>query len=176
MANISCVPAVIKEGRCALVTSFGVFRYMALYSMVQFISVLILYTLQTNLGDFQFFYIDLFITAVVAVFMGQTRPFEKLVAKRPSASLISGPNMVSLFLQIFLSLGIQTGVYFYLASRPWYEPLHPSSPTEEIIKCWETTSIFCVSSFQYLLLAVIFRLVSILHFFSKLYSFFIVII
>ena len=139
--------------------------------MVQFISVLILYTLQTNLGDFQFFYIDLFITAVVAVFMGQTRPFEKLVAKRPSASLISGPNMVSLFLQIFLSLGIQTGVYFYLASRPWYEPLHPSSPTEEIIKCWETTSIFCVSSFQYLLLAVIFRLVPILHFFFKLYSF-----
>ena len=101
----------------------------------------------------------------------KTRPFEKLVAKRPSASLISGPNMVSLFLQIFLSMGIQTGVYFYLASRPWYEPLHPSSPTEEIIKCWETTSIFCVSSFQYLLLAVIFRLVPILlfcfkHFFS----------
>ena len=86
VANITCVPAVIKEGRCALVTSFGVFRYMALYSMVQFITVLILYTLQTNLGDFQFFYIDLFITAVVAVFMGQTRPFEKLVAKRPSGN------------------------------------------------------------------------------------------
>ena len=88
MANITCVPAVIKEGRCALVTSFGVFRYMALYSMVQFITVLILYTLQTNLGDFQFFYIDLFITAVVAVFMGQTRPFEKLVAKRPSGNYV----------------------------------------------------------------------------------------
>ena len=29
--NITCVPQVIKEGRCALVTSFGVFKYMALY-------------------------------------------------------------------------------------------------------------------------------------------------
>ena len=32
------------------VTSFGVFKYMALYSMIQFISVLILYTNFTNLG------------------------------------------------------------------------------------------------------------------------------
>ena len=95
VANITCVPAVIKEGRCALVTSFGVFRYMALYSMVQFITVLILYTLQTNLGDFQFFYIDLFITAVVAVFMGQTRPFEKLVAKRPSGNFAKLQSFLS---------------------------------------------------------------------------------
>ena len=46
--NIECVPIVIREGRCALVTSFGVFKYMALYSMVQFISVLILYTLRVR--------------------------------------------------------------------------------------------------------------------------------
>jgi magnesium-transporting ATPase (P-type) len=48
VANIRCVPIVIREGRCALVTSFGVFKYMALYSMVQFVSVLILYTLGVN--------------------------------------------------------------------------------------------------------------------------------
>lgn len=44
IADISCVPKLIREGRCALVTSFGIFKYMALYSMVQFASVLILYT------------------------------------------------------------------------------------------------------------------------------------
>ena len=33
-----------REGRAALVTSFGVFKYMALYSMIQFTSVLLLYT------------------------------------------------------------------------------------------------------------------------------------
>ena len=156
IADISCVPAVIKEGRCALVTSFGVFRYMALYSMVQFISVLILYSLQTNLGDFQFFYIDLFITAVVAVFMGQTKAFEKLVKQRPSGSLVSGPNLVSLFLQILLSLGIQVGVYLYLTTIDWFVPVNPKGPNDEIVLCWETTSIFCVSAFQYLVLAVIF--------------------
>ncbi|XP_038310833.1 polyamine-transporting ATPase 13A2 isoform X6 [Canis lupus familiaris] len=43
-ASIECVPMVIREGRCSLDTSFSVFKYMALYSLTQFISVLILYT------------------------------------------------------------------------------------------------------------------------------------
>lgn len=33
-----------REGRAALVTSFGIFKYMALYSIVQFVSVLLLYS------------------------------------------------------------------------------------------------------------------------------------
>lgn len=37
-----------REGRCSLVTSFGVFKYMALYSLVQFVSVLLLYTVSPS--------------------------------------------------------------------------------------------------------------------------------
>lgn len=33
--DIRCVPTVIREGRAALVTSFGVFKYMAGYSLTQ---------------------------------------------------------------------------------------------------------------------------------------------
>lgn len=33
-ATIGCVPKVVKEGRCALVTSFGIFKFMAAYSLV----------------------------------------------------------------------------------------------------------------------------------------------
>ncbi len=32
-----------REGRAALVTSFGVFKYMACYSLTQFFSVTLLY-------------------------------------------------------------------------------------------------------------------------------------
>ena len=42
-----------REGRAALVTSFSCFKYMALYSAIQFISVSILYRSACNLGDFQ---------------------------------------------------------------------------------------------------------------------------
>uniref|UniRef100_A0A8C2XRT5 ATPase cation transporting 13A2 n=1 Tax=Cyclopterus lumpus TaxID=8103 RepID=A0A8C2XRT5_CYCLU len=46
--NISCVPLLIREGRCSLITSFSLFKYMALYSFIQFCSVLLLYTVSSS--------------------------------------------------------------------------------------------------------------------------------
>lgn len=43
-----CPPLPPREGRCSLDTSFSVFKYMALYSLTQFISVLILYTVSSS--------------------------------------------------------------------------------------------------------------------------------
>lgn len=67
--DISCVPEIIRyasphnsltsthtersEGRAALVTSFCCFKYMSLYSAIQFTSVSFLYASASNLGDFQ---------------------------------------------------------------------------------------------------------------------------
>jgi cation-transporting ATPase 13A2 len=68
--DITCVPEVIRygqrsssttirtdnvfrEGRAALVTSFSCFKYMSLYSAIQFTSVSFLYASASNLGDFQ---------------------------------------------------------------------------------------------------------------------------
>lgn len=51
--EISCVPTVIREGRAALVTSFSCFKFMSLYSAIQFCTVSFLYTSGSNLGDFQ---------------------------------------------------------------------------------------------------------------------------
>lgn len=41
--HIGCVPVTIREGRCGLVTSYGIFKYMATYSLTQFTSVCVLY-------------------------------------------------------------------------------------------------------------------------------------
>jgi len=154
--NISCIPKLIKEGRCALTTSFGVFKYMALYSMIQFISVLILYSNKTNLGDTQFLYIDLVITTTVAVLMGRTGPWKTLVAQRPPGSLVSGQTLMSVALQILACIAGQVGAIFFLQSRSWYTPVNPPGPDVEIIDNWDTTTIFIVSSYQYLSLATVF--------------------
>uniref|UniRef100_A0A8C9ZNH3 ATPase 13A3 n=1 Tax=Sander lucioperca TaxID=283035 RepID=A0A8C9ZNH3_SANLU len=45
--NISCVPNLIREGRAALITSFCVFKFMALYSIIQYLSVTLLYSVNT---------------------------------------------------------------------------------------------------------------------------------
>lgn len=46
--NISCVKLLALEGRCALSTSFAIFKYMALYSLIQFFSILILYNVSID--------------------------------------------------------------------------------------------------------------------------------
>ncbi|MEJ1273319.1 hypothetical protein NN561_004183 [Cricetulus griseus] len=153
MASIECVPTVIREGRCSLDTSFSVFKYMALYSLTQFISVLILYTINTNLGDLQFLAIDLVITTTIAVLMSRTGPALTLVRARPPGALLSVPVLGSLLLQVALVAGIQLGGYFLVIAQPWFVPLNRTVPAPDNLPNYENTVVFSLSSFQYLILA-----------------------
>uniref|UniRef100_A0A8D0QIU0 Polyamine-transporting ATPase 13A2 n=1 Tax=Sus scrofa TaxID=9823 RepID=A0A8D0QIU0_PIG len=154
VASIECVPMVIREGRCSLDTSFSVFKYMALYSLTQFISVLILYTVNTNLGDVQFLVIDLVITTTVAVLMSRTGPALALGRARPPGALLSVPVLSSLLLQVALVAGVQLGGYFLTVAQPWFVPLNRTVPAPDNLPNYENTVVFSLSSFQYLILAV----------------------
>uniref|UniRef100_A0A8C8RR02 ATPase cation transporting 13A2 n=1 Tax=Pelusios castaneus TaxID=367368 RepID=A0A8C8RR02_9SAUR len=154
IANIECVPMVIREGRCSLVTSFGVFKYMALYSLVQFVSVLLLYTINTNMSDFQFLFFDLVITTTVAVLMGKTGPSKELGTKRPQGALISILVLGSLLLQTALLITVQVMSYFITVSQSWYVPLNSTVTAPQNLPNYENTVVFCISGFQYLILAV----------------------
>uniref|UniRef100_A0A8C9MR45 ATPase cation transporting 13A2 n=1 Tax=Serinus canaria TaxID=9135 RepID=A0A8C9MR45_SERCA len=154
VATIECVPRVIREGRCSLVTSFGVFKYMALYSLVQFVSVLLLYTINTNLSDFQFLFFDLVITTTVAVLMGRTGPAPALGVRRPQGALISGLVLGSLLLQTALLITVQVLSYFITVSQSWYVPLNSTVTAPQNLPNYENTVLFCVTGFQYLILAV----------------------
>ena len=68
--DISCVVRVLKEGRAALTTSFQCFKFIELYSMIQFTTVTMLYIVGSNLSDEQFLYIDLAILIPLSIFMG----------------------------------------------------------------------------------------------------------
>ncbi|KAF6344043.1 ATPase cation transporting 13A2 [Rhinolophus ferrumequinum] len=153
MASIECVPMVIREGRCSLDTSFSVFKYMALYSLTQFMSVLILYTINTNLGDMQFLAIDLVITTTVAVLMSRTGPALALGRARPPGALLSVPVLSSLLLQVALVAGVQLGGYFLTVAQPWFVPLNRTVPAPDNLPNYENTVVFSMSSFQYLILA-----------------------
>ena len=154
--GITCVPDVIREGRCSLVSSFATFKYMAMYSIIQFVSVLILYAHFTNLGDTMYLYIDLVILGAITLFMAWTEPCPKIVEKRPPGSLVSFSNLFCLGLQMALVVLFQTLAIIYLKSQPWYKPNKIDNPDEEKIVCWETTVIFIVSGFQYISVALAF--------------------
>lgn len=153
--DIGCVIDVIKEGRAALVTSFSCFKYMALYSIIQFTTVTLLYAFDSNLGDFQFLYIDLFLILPIAVYMGYTSAWPYLYSKRPTASLISKKVLVSLIGQIAINSTFQMALYWFIRFEPWYTPPE-TDPDGENIECYENTVLFLLSCFQYILIAVVF--------------------
>jgi cation-transporting ATPase 13A3/4/5 len=117
--DISCVPEVVREGRAALVTSFSCFKYMSLYSAIQFTSVSFLYASGSNLGDFQFLYIDLLLILPIAIFMGWAGPYPRLAKKRPTASLVSRKVLVPLLGQIGICIIIQLIGFIFVQRQPW---------------------------------------------------------
>ncbi|XP_077998030.1 polyamine-transporting ATPase 13A3-like [Glandiceps talaboti] len=155
--NITCVPIVIREGRAALVTSFSMFKYMALYSMIQFVSVMILYSIQSNLGDIMFLYIDICIITVVAILMGRSEAYRKIVTRKPPTQLMTTPILASLILQVIVQTLVQTAAFLTIKAQSWFTPLVPNEEDYyENIVCYETTTIFLVSVFQYLIVAAAF--------------------
>ena len=128
--NISCVPELIREGRAALVTSFGIFKYMAGYSLTQYASVIILYEIDSNLTDLQFLFIDLFLITVFAFFFGMTRAYEGELAKRPpNNSLIHFIPIMSIVLQLInINLFQIFSLKLTLSQKEWFVPFNSSNP------------------------------------------------
>ena len=113
-ANIECVEKLAREGRCALVTSFALFKYILIYCMIQLTSICIVYYNQANFGDYQYLYIDMFIIDTMAFTFNFAGPSKKLSKNKPLTSLMETSNLLSLFSQIGLQMLFQM-VYFLLA-------------------------------------------------------------
>uniref|UniRef100_A0A3Q1BMN3 Polyamine-transporting ATPase 13A3 n=1 Tax=Amphiprion ocellaris TaxID=80972 RepID=A0A3Q1BMN3_AMPOC len=172
--NISCVPSLIREGRAALITSFCVFKFMALYSIIQYISVTLLYSILSNLGDFQFLFIDIAIILLIVFTMSLNPAWKELVSRRPPSGLISGPLLFSVLTQILICLGFQTITFLWVRQQPWYTVWMPLTDVcnltshinvsdhndteidDHNIQNFENTSLFYVSCFQYLIVAIVF--------------------
>ncbi|KAI1940234.1 hypothetical protein LOZ39_003598 [Ophidiomyces ophidiicola] len=147
--DISCVPRLIREGRAALVTSFCCFKYMSLYSAIQFTSVSFLYASASNLGDFQFLYIDLALILPIAIFMGWIGPYSKLCRKRPTANLVSRKVLTPLLGQIIICILIQFIAFETVQKQKWYIP-PKLNLNDTSIENSQNSALFLVSCFQYI--------------------------
>ncbi|CDO92419.1 unnamed protein product [Kluyveromyces dobzhanskii CBS 2104] len=151
--DISCVLDVIKEGRASLVTSFSCFQYMSLYSAIQFITITILYSRGSNLGDFQFLYIDLMLIVPIAISMSWSKPNSDLVKKRPSANLVSPKILVPLCMNIAIILFFQLVPWIAVQQTSWY--MKPVVGGDDAVQSSDDTVLFFVSNFQYILTAIV---------------------
>ncbi|RYC55597.1 hypothetical protein CHU98_g10610 [Xylaria longipes] len=152
--DIRCVPDVIREGRAALVTSFSCFKYMSLYSAIQFTSVSFLYASASNLGDFQFLFIDVLLILPIAIFMGWSGPYPVLSKKRPTANLVSRKVLAPLLGQMMICILIQAASFLIVQQQEWYIPPHVN-PEKSNVKNSENTALFLVSCFEYIFIGVV---------------------
>ena len=105
--DISCVIYVLKEGKCALVTSLQTFKYIILYSLIQFISVTYLMLVDSYLSNWEFMASDLFLITPLAFLIPLAPAYHKLTYHKPVSSLFSFSIIFSMTLQTLFVAGFQ---------------------------------------------------------------------
>ncbi|OWA51300.1 putative cation-transporting ATPase 13A3 [Hypsibius exemplaris] len=162
--SIRCVPEIIREGRAALVTSFGIFKYIACYSLTQFVSCLMLYWVGTNLADWQFLYIDMFELTMLSITFGRTAAYKRIVKDPPPSSLLAFVPIFSLVMHLIIVITAQVVAFVLVQQQPFYinrtevlSFLNTSKKDESHeYRCYENYAVFGVSIFQYIWLALAF--------------------
>ena len=152
ICNISCIPKLIMNGRSSLVTAFVSFKFMSLYSIVQFTSLCLLYTFGSSLTDWQFIYMDLILILPLGILINQYGPSTELTPHRPTTKLISRPVLWSISVQMILQ-GIFQCLMFYLTRLNF--PATPFSEGPNVMNI-EATSLSLFSIFIYVVQAMIF--------------------
>jgi len=85
--------------------------------MIQFITVCALYSIGSNLADYQFLYIDLVILIPLSMTMGYTGPYKKLTSYLPAGSLLSFPVLSSVLGQVIIQAFFQIVALVLLQSQ-----------------------------------------------------------
>ena len=119
--DISCLIKLLREGKASLVTSIQTFKYMMMYSLIQFVAVTILLVLNSYLTDNQFLASDLFIIFPLAFLIARTGAYEKLTAHQPNGALICLPIICSILLQTLIQFCGQYGIYLLLTYQKGFK-------------------------------------------------------
>ena len=87
--------------------------------------------------------------------MALTSAYEAIVIRRPIGSLMSPRVIISLLGQIILQLIFQVIIFVILRTQSWFVPLVPD-PDSSNYYCYENTTLFLFSIFQYISGSVVF--------------------
>jgi len=152
ICDITSLLVLLKNGRSSIVSSFVSFKFMSLYSLVQFTSLSFLYTFGSTFSDWQFIYIDLFIILPLGILMNGHEPAKSLALEKPDIKLISPPVLISILMQMLLQSLFQ-GVVFFRTRMVNPATSFANGPN---VQNAEATSLAMFSAYVYLTQAVVF--------------------
>ena len=154
--DVSCIFELLREGKCSLTTSIQTFKYMMLYSMIQFICVTLLLINTSYLSDFQYLVSDLFIIFPLEWFLAMTNPHSDLTYEYPVNALLSFPVITSILIQTILTFIFQFGGYQIIKYIYEFENICDFDDNDDPTPCHENTIFFLIAHFQYLTAALAF--------------------
>lgn len=155
--DISCVPSLLKEGRCTLAAIFGAFKYQVCYCFILLGTVLILFWHGTKPAEGTYVFVDIILNILPPMLFGTTKPFRTLVPTMPFRNILSAVPQLSMYSFIL----VQVAIYYYvsrsLTQQPWYEPMKPNlnnimePPTNHL-----AYAVFSANMMSYVISAIIF--------------------
>ncbi|XP_063297778.1 probable cation-transporting ATPase 13A4 [Pelobates fuscus] len=176
VTNIACVSELLKEGRAALVTSFCMFKYMAMFGLIEYNNTLLLYWQRNIFGNNQFLVHDFAIMFVIFLTMSSTPAYHKLAPYRPPGQLLSPSMLLSVVYNVLFTVAMQTYAFLIVQKQPWfsdkdiYSACHPGNETlnihltDELVhkrtkknyESFENSTLWLITAVQFVILAFVF--------------------
>jgi predicted P-type ATPase len=122
-ADVTSIVTLLLEGRAALATSFQLFKFMALYAIVQFSCSLQMNLVESYLAEYEFLWVDLFLVLPLSALLPLTRAYTELSARRPASSLLQPVVIASVVGQAVLAFGFQLAMRQLTRDQCWWQPV-----------------------------------------------------
>ncbi len=133
--DISCLIKLLREGKASLTTSIQTFKYMMIYSVIQFTAVTLLLIFNSYLSDNQFLASDLFIIFPLAFLIARTGAYEKLTSDQPNGELICLPIVSSILMQTIVQFACQYGIYLILITQDYFDKKECKTDEHNVFPC-----------------------------------------
>ncbi|OQR89132.1 P-type ATPase (P-ATPase) Superfamily [Thraustotheca clavata] len=169
--DIKDVIDLIKEGRCALMTSLVAFKYMVMYPIIDTTLITVLNHVQASFSNNQYLFDDLIVVLGLSVLMLRTGPSSELSKDRPPNSLFAPSVLWSVAGQTFLFAFYFTIPQLLAHHQSWFCALpdvisgnktcyvfQPNESGDMTVHSHEVSIVWTTGHLQYLILAFAFNI------------------
>lgn len=153
--DISSLVQLLILGRASLDLSYELFKYLIVYTFLQFGAATMMFFTTNNFDDKQLLFIDLGGVVPITILLCWTDANTKLNMQRPVKSLFSKYILFSIIGQAIIQVGCTFSMYMCLRGQDFYVSTQKSS--EETTKSFENSTIFLFSLPQYIFIGIAFH-------------------
>ena len=159
--SIFSVVDVLREGRCALASSFASYKFMIMYGQVETINQMINAYFQVTFAEWCWVFMDGVWTITLAFALPLARAAKKLSPTRPTASLLGPATMFSACGVLAIYFIFTVIALVLLFDQDWFQCRQWASidvsNVVTITDNYEAETLFLVTGYQYISSAIVFN-------------------